>query len=162
MRDPNPLKTAKTRSPLRTKLNSARMRRPAASAIAGPCPKPFRVAATKSSSAVEVATPGQIDDSFLGLVSTANRSGHAATVLASGTLLVTGGDGLNSAETYSGLGLACKYPTDCGTGFCVDGYCCESACGGGAVAPVAPLSEGRGGGIGRVSLPGGSSLPLPP
>jgi hypothetical protein len=31
----------------------------------------------------------------------------------------------------TGIGRPCAGPTDCGNGFCVDGVCCESACGNG-------------------------------
>lgn len=37
----------------------------------------------------------------------------------------------STGRTGAVLGTACGTATDCGSGFCVDGVCCDSACGGG-------------------------------
>ncbi|WP_147449968.1 hypothetical protein [Corallococcus carmarthensis] len=37
----------------------------------------------------------------------------------------------STGRLLSVLGTACGAATDCGSGFCVDGVCCDSACGGG-------------------------------
>jgi hypothetical protein len=45
----------------------------------------------------------------------------------------------------NGIGAACKTAAECGTGFCVDGVCCESACGGGADNDCQACSAAKGG-----------------
>ncbi len=66
------------------------------------------------------------------------RALGSATLLASGDVLVAGGDiGVGSppitgaVEVFSptgGAGGPCDVAGDCGTGFCVDGVCCDAAC----------------------------------
>jgi hypothetical protein len=71
------------------------------------------------------------------------RGLHTATLLANGEVLVAGGLSavnasavpLASAEVSrpgASAGAACGVATDCGSGFCVDGVCCTTACAGGA------------------------------
>jgi hypothetical protein len=58
------------------------------------------------------------------------RAQHAAVQLANGDVLATGGSDA-SAEllTLGHPGDACtKGPTECASGFCVDGVCCNAAC----------------------------------
>ena len=67
------------------------------------------------------------------------RAEHTATLFANGDVLAVGGedangDALDTAELYSGsstTATTCTMASQCATGFCVDGYCCNSACGGG-------------------------------
>lgn len=70
---------------------------------------------------------------------TVSRQGHTGTLLSNGQVLVAGGSTpsgaqyLTSAELYAAQSPAtCASPADCASGFCVDGYCCDTACGGGA------------------------------
>jgi hypothetical protein len=60
----------------------------------------------------------------------ASRSQHAATLLGSGAVLVSGGLNLSSAELFAPLagGGACLTGSDCASGNCVDGFCCNTAC----------------------------------
>ncbi|MBI4705330.1 MAG: hypothetical protein HY744_29850 [Deltaproteobacteria bacterium] len=44
-------------------------------------------------------------------------------------------------------GLACSLPTDCLSGFCVDGVCCNSACGGGSPDDCMTCSRAFGGAV---------------
>ena len=65
---------------------------------------------------------------------------HAAVSLPNGDVLVTGGPGAsscgygnsNGAELFQRRpdGESCTVADQCGSGFCVDGVCCDSACGG--------------------------------
>jgi Galactose oxidase, central domain/Kelch motif len=70
------------------------------------------------------------------------RAAHTATLLADGSVLVAGGISpdnetvIASAEVYesqsgTGLGSPCTFPTDCFSGFCSGGVCCNEACGAG-------------------------------
>ncbi len=62
------------------------------------------------------------------------RSGHAAAPLSTTTVLVIGGRGeagaLATAEVFalSANGDPCDDALACGSGFCVDAVCCDSAC----------------------------------
>jgi len=63
---------------------------------------------------------------------------HTETLLASGNVLVTGGDHLNGAPPISSaaeifsllnlIGQPCMVASECGSGFCVDGVCCDTVC----------------------------------
>ena len=55
-----------------------------------------------------------------------------ATVDITGTGLVDGGNN-NGAWPFDNQGVVCAILADCRSGFCVDGICCESACGNGAI-----------------------------
>jgi len=61
-----------------------------------------------------------------------NRSAHTATTLTDGRVLVAGGFGDNgqSAELYAlgANGTACANLTECLSGHCVGGVCCNTAC----------------------------------
>ncbi len=65
---------------------------------------------------------------------------YGSVVLPSGDVLITGGWGepdtvLASAQIYAvsgDNGHACSDGSACGSGFCVDGVCCDTACGGGS------------------------------
>src|SRR6185295_9845556 len=66
------------------------------------------------------------------------RFGHRAVLLPNGTVLVAGGSPavgsfLQSSEIFDNRlsqGSACAGNTDCSTGYCVDGVCCDTACNG--------------------------------
>ena len=65
--------------------------------------------------------------------------GHTATLLDSNMVLVAGGTNggtvLDAARLYDGsFGLGCSSASQCASGFCVGGVCCESACNGGCGA----------------------------
>ena len=59
--------------------------------------------------------------------------GHTATLLANGSVLIAGGINgsttLSAARLYDGsAGLGCTSGSQCTTGFCVSGVCCDTAC----------------------------------
>jgi MYXO-CTERM domain-containing protein len=59
---------------------------------------------------------------------------HTASLLADGRVLVVGGnspDGTSSELFGPGFGTPCASASECGGGFCVDGFCCDTACGNG-------------------------------
>ncbi|MBK7402465.1 MAG: hypothetical protein IPJ34_41100 [Myxococcales bacterium] len=62
------------------------------------------------------------------------RVQHTATALTGSRVVVAGGyDGastLSTAEVFEpyAKGIACAKNTDCATGFCTDGVCCDTAC----------------------------------
>jgi hypothetical protein len=66
---------------------------------------------------------------------TQRRWSHTSTVLDDGRILIAGGQNkdavLPTAEIWHPLALgdACVRGGDCGSSFCVDGVCCEAACG---------------------------------
>lgn len=75
------------------------------------------------------------------------RGDHTATRLLNGDVLIAGGiDGstyLMSAEVYKAPPQqTCSLGSQCSSGFCVDGYCCDSACDGGCGACNLAGSQG--------------------
>ncbi|WP_437572137.1 kelch repeat-containing protein [Sorangium sp. So ce542] len=66
------------------------------------------------------------------------RSGHSATALLDGSVLIAGGTVPPSPYMYGEIsasaerlfvgGAPCASSAECATGFCVDGVCCTSAC----------------------------------
>jgi len=61
------------------------------------------------------------------------RSSHTATALATGAVLIAGGDAsgvLEGAELFTLRGDRCARPADCLGAPCVDGICCDRACDG--------------------------------
>lgn len=79
------------------------------------------------------ATAASGADTLVVVGGTASQDGIASP----GALDTTCEGDVNALDAYvvhfsQGLGVACDGPRACPTGFCVDGVCCESECGGGA------------------------------
>ena len=70
---------------------------------------------------------------------TSAAQGHTATLLGNDAILIAGGVSgtttLGTAQLYdASFGLSCTTNTQCVTGFCVNGVCCDTACNGGCGA----------------------------
>ncbi len=65
---------------------------------------------------------------------------HTSTLLTSGKVLVAGGSNNGTASVAAGVvydpssGLSCTTNSQCATGFCMSGVCCDTACNGGCGA----------------------------
>src|SRR5262249_55195070 len=87
----------------------------------------------------ELYDPSMSTWSSTGSMSVA-REGFTTTLLPNGKVLVAGGEDtsgriLASAELYQlNQGSACAADGDCEAHHCVDGVCCNTACGGGVAA----------------------------
>jgi hypothetical protein len=91
------------------------------------------------------------------------NQGSAIAISADGGRLIAGAPGQSSAGpddaivcvTSDALGAPCTTSAGCGSGFCVDGVCCDSACGGGAandcMACSSTLTGGTNGECGSLS-----------
>jgi hypothetical protein len=82
---------------------------------------------------------------------TSPRYEHAATLLGSGQVLVTcglrGSVSVAGAELFtlsSANGASCATTGACASGFCVDGVCCNTACGGGVATDCQACSVAAG------------------
>ena len=101
---------------------------------------------TLSLSSAEIFDPNTETWSSGGTMAT-GRANFAMTMLASGKALAAGGSNVTTAELYDPFapqGSPCSVGGDCTTGFCVDGVCCNSACGGGATNDCPACSVGMG------------------
>jgi N-acetylneuraminic acid mutarotase len=104
--------------------------------------------ALRSSELFDPATERWVVNGLLGH----GRIGHTAEGLAGGAVLVSGGEDQSTAEMYRPAigGQACEVGTQCATGHCVDGVCCDTTCSGpcltcarsGAEGTCSPASPG--------------------
>lgn len=82
---------------------------------------------------------------------TTARWAHTATLLPSGKVLIVGGHSgsspLSSAELFASAGSACASPTECASGFCSDGVCCNESCAGTCQACTAARRGGGADGV---------------
>ena len=80
------------------------------------------------------------------------RAHHDATTLATGSILVNGGFDINGAVNSSMVfavtganGSPCLMPTDCGSGNCIEGVCCNDTCVGECVSCIGANTNGADG-----------------
>jgi hypothetical protein len=85
---------------------------------------------------------------------TASRAQHTCTSLGAQGMLVVGGiaPGAEHYGMVAQLGTACSAATDCASGYCVDGVCCNQACGQGTAACSA-CSTARGASVNGACTP---------
>jgi MYXO-CTERM domain-containing protein len=84
--------------------------------------------------------------------SMANGAG-TLTMLGNGTALAAGGSGgLGAALFSSANGTPCNNGSQCTSGFCADGFCCNTACGGLCQACSAAKTGGANGTCGNVTV----------
>jgi MYXO-CTERM domain-containing protein len=74
----------------------------------------------------------------------ASGGGGRAIAAASRTTPVRQAAGVRPLRTTIGAGAACLEDADCGSGHCVDGVCCDTACGGGATDDCSACSVAAG------------------
>jgi hypothetical protein len=73
------------------------------------------------------------------------RSGHTATALSGGNVLIAGGNMFGSMPTHTSLlydPYSCTTNAQCASGFCVGGVCCNTSCIGSCVACNLPATRG--------------------
>jgi hypothetical protein len=71
------------------------------------------------------------------------RATHTMDAIDPGRVIVVGGPALAAEEVWNALpGVACTSDAQCGSGACVDGRCCDKACGGVCEACDVPGKEG--------------------